>query len=82
MRSMSVSVLGTLVVDGAPISPRERAVLAALALRAGDPLAPGDIADAIWGEEPPPTWATQVQIAIARLRRHEGVPPIETLPEG
>ena len=30
----------------------------------------------------PPTWAKQVQIAIARLRRHEGVPPIETLPEG
>lgn len=79
---MSVSVLGTLVVDGAPISPRERAVLAALAFRAGDPLAPGDIADAIWGEDPPPTWAKQVQIAIARLRRHEGVPPIETLPEG
>ncbi|MFE6255823.1 BTAD domain-containing putative transcriptional regulator [Agromyces sp. NPDC057865] len=79
---MSVSVLGTLVVDGAPISPRERAVLAALVLRAGDPLAPGDIADAIWGEEPPATWTKQVQIAIARLRRHEGVPPIETLPDG
>lgn len=79
---MSVDVLGTLVVDGGPISPRERAVLAALALDVGRPIAPERIADAIWGEEVPATWGKQVQIAIARLRRHPGVPPITTTPEG
>ncbi len=79
---MSVGVLGTLVIDGGPVSPRERAVLAALALEVGRPLPPERIADALWGEEVPATWAKQVQIAIARLRRHPGVPPITTTPDG
>jgi DNA-binding SARP family transcriptional activator/outer membrane protein assembly factor BamB len=79
---MSVDVLGTLVIDGGPVSPRERAVLAALALEVGRPLPPERIADALWGEEVPATWAKQVQIAIARLRRHPGTPTITTVPEG
>ena len=79
---MSVDVLGTLVIDGGPVSPRERAVLAALALEVGRPLPPERIADALWGEELPATWAKQVQIAVARLRRHPGTPPITTTPEG
>ncbi|MCD2442546.1 winged helix-turn-helix domain-containing protein [Agromyces sp. SYSU K20354] len=79
---MSVSVLGAVVVDGSPISPRERAVLAALVLRAGSALSPDELADALWGENPPATWTKQVQIAVARLRRHAGVPPIETVAEG
>jgi DNA-binding SARP family transcriptional activator/outer membrane protein assembly factor BamB len=79
---MSVEVLGTLVVDGGPISPRERAVLAALTLEVGRPLPPERIADALWGEEVPATWAKQVQIAVARLRRHPAAPPITTTPEG
>ena len=82
MRTMSVEVLGTLVIDGGPVSPRERAVLAALALEVGRPLPPERIADALWGEKVPTTWAKQVQIAIARLRRHPGTPPITTTPEG
>jgi len=79
---MGVDVLGTLVIDGGPVSPRERAVLAALALEVGRPLPPERIADALWGEEAPATWAKQVQIAVARLRRHPGMPPITTTPEG
>ncbi|WP_448005100.1 nSTAND1 domain-containing NTPase [Agromyces bauzanensis] len=79
---MSVDVLGTLVIDGGPVSPRERAVLAALVLEVGRPLPPERIADALWGEEVPATWAKQVQIAVARLRRHPGAPTITTTPEG
>ncbi|GAA1765435.1 hypothetical protein GCM10009747_27030 [Agromyces humatus] len=77
-----MSVLGALVVDGSPISPRERAVLAALVLRVGSALSPDELADALWGANPPATWPKQVQIAVARLRRNAGVPPIETVAEG
>lgn len=79
---MTVRVLGTLDLDGVPISPRERAFLAALALRPGTTVMPEELADAVWGERPPGTWAKQVQIAIGRLRRHPGVPPIVTTPDG
>ncbi|MFF2277482.1 BTAD domain-containing putative transcriptional regulator [Agromyces sp. NPDC058126] len=79
---MTVRVLGTLDLDGVPISPRERAFLAALVLRAGSTVAPDELADAVWGEQPPATWAKQVQIAIARLRRHPGSPRIATSPDG
>ena len=30
---------------------------------------PGQIADAVWGDDPPPTWPKQVQICVARLRK-------------
>ncbi|WP_165314373.1 BTAD domain-containing putative transcriptional regulator [Agromyces protaetiae] len=74
---MSVDVLGPLVVDGGPISPRERSALAALVL-AGGVVSADELGDAVWGDAPPPTWSKQVQIAIGRLRRHPGVPAIET----
>lgn len=80
--SVRVSVLGSLIVDGGPISPRERTVLAVLVMRAGIAVAPEAIADAVWGEHPPATWSKQVQIAIARLRRHAGAPPIATVADG
>lgn len=80
--NVSVDVLGTLLIDTGPISPRERAVLAALVLRAPMPVAPGELADAVWGAAPPPTWPKQVQITIARLRSHDGTPIITTTPAG
>ena len=38
MRSMSVAVFGPLTLEGVTLSPRERAVLSALVLRAGRPV--------------------------------------------
>ena len=51
-------------------------------LRAGSTVAPGELADAVWGEAPPKTWPKQVQIAIGRLRRHPDVPVITTADGG
>ena len=68
--TMGVSVLGPVQVDGeARLGPRERTVLSALALRAGQALSPGEIADACWGDRRPATWPKQIQAAVARLRR-------------
>ncbi|GAA1765450.1 nSTAND1 domain-containing NTPase [Agromyces humatus] len=80
---MTVAVLGSTVVEGGErLSPRERAILAALTLRAGSTIQPDELADAVWGESPPKTWPKQVQIAIGRLRRHPTVPAITTADGG
>ena len=79
---VAVSVLGELRIDGEPLSPRERAVLAILVMRMGRPVSPEEIADAYWGERPPATWPKQVQAAIARLRRRLGAGSIRTGPGG
>ena len=53
-----MSVLGPveIVSGGEPVeldAPKERAVLTALALRAGDPVPVGHIMEAVWGDRPP-----------------------------
>ena len=48
---------------------RERVVLAMLALNAGRVVASSVLADAIWGENPPRTSRTQVQICVGAVRR-------------
>ncbi len=73
MRNMSVWVLGPLLTDGGPLSPRERSVLSALILRAGFPVSADELADAVWGDEPPGTWPKQLQASIGRLRRASSV---------
>ncbi len=68
--SMGVSVLGPVQVDGETrLGPRERTVLSALVLRAGQALSPDEIADACWGGRRPATWPKQIQAAVVRLRR-------------
>lgn len=49
--------------------PRQRAVLAALLLRAGQVVSRDELIDAVWGAGPPPTAGNVVQAYIARLRR-------------
>lgn len=82
MLDMAVTVLGELLVDGETLSPRERAVLAALVVHAGRPVSPDRLADAYWQDEPPPTWPKQLQTVIVRLRRRLGPGAITTGPGG
>ncbi len=80
MRSMSVVVFGPLTLEGASLSPRERAVLSALVLRAGRPVTTDELAEALWGDELPGTWPKQLQASIGRVRTAIGRNAIETSP--
>ncbi|WP_212822587.1 BTAD domain-containing putative transcriptional regulator [Catellatospora sp. TT07R-123] len=68
-----IAVLGPLEVrrDGRPVaigSPVQRTLLGLLALHAGEPVGRDQIVDVLWGEEPPRTCVTQLQVAVGRLR--------------
>ena len=61
-------------VDGEPANlggSRQRAVLAMLASRAGEPVSVSALIDGVWGEEPPES-ANAVQVTVTRLRRAIG----------
>jgi len=81
---MSIAVLGPLTVDGeaGQLGPRDRVVLAALAVRPGDVVSADRLADALWGERRPGTWSKVVQGCIMRLRKVLGARGIETSPQG
>jgi DNA-binding SARP family transcriptional activator len=65
---------------------RQQIVLAALALSAGGAVSMGRLVAAVYGEYPPPTARSQVQISISALRRvfagHGQAPAISTRGEG
>ena len=70
---MAIRVLGPLETGTErALSPRERMVLAALIVRAGRPVSPGELAEACWGENPPRTWQQQVKTSVARIRAGMG----------
>jgi DNA-binding SARP family transcriptional activator len=50
-----IAVLGPLAIDDdvGALGPRDRVVLASLALRPGDVVSAELLADALWGERPP-----------------------------
>lgn len=77
---MGIAVLGPLEVDGHPngLGPRDRVVLSALVVRAGDPVSTEGLADALWGERLPASWAKVVQGCIVRLRKRLGAAAIES----
>ena len=79
-----IAVLGPLAVDGdvSALGPRDRIVLASLALRPGDVIGAGLLADALWGDKPPPSWPKVVQGCVMRLRKKLGPQSIQTLPHG
>ncbi|WP_160423606.1 BTAD domain-containing putative transcriptional regulator [Agromyces seonyuensis] len=79
---MVMRVFGPLAVEGAKLSPRERTVLAVLALVPDRPVSTDELADALWGERPPGTWPKQLQASIARVRAAIGRESVETTPEG
>jgi WD40 repeat protein/DNA-binding SARP family transcriptional activator len=57
-------------------------VLAALALRPGEVVSAERLADALWGDQPPPTWAKVIHGCVARLRRALAREAIETTRQG
>jgi DNA-binding SARP family transcriptional activator/uncharacterized protein HemY len=71
---MEFRILGPLeVVDNGQRltlgGPKPRAVLAMLLLRANMVVPAGQLIEALWGEAPPPTATTTVQVYVSRLRR-------------
>lgn len=84
---MGIGVLGPLRVEGddglpCPLTPRDRVVLAALAVRVGRPLTAEQLAQALWTDDPPPTWSKSLQGCVVRLRKALGPAAIETVDHG
>jgi DNA-binding SARP family transcriptional activator/WD40 repeat protein len=79
-----IGVLGPLQIDdtSARLGTRDRTVLAALAVRPGEVLSPDQLADAVWGDQPPPSWSKNLQGCISRLRKLLGSDVIETSGQG
>jgi predicted ATPase/DNA-binding SARP family transcriptional activator len=74
---LEFGVLGPLEVrrDGVPVDlggPRQRALLALLLIRHGEPIGADALIQALWGEEAPPTAAKALQVAVSRLRQALG----------
>ena len=71
---MNIRLLGAteVVVDGTtrPLGgPRQRAVLADLALHAGRALMVSELIDDLWGGSPPPSAVHTIETYVSRLRR-------------
>ena len=71
---MDLLVLGPVeaLVDGRPIAlgtPKQRAVLAMLALHVGHTVSTDRLAEGLWGEHPPPSAPKMVQLYVSHLRR-------------
>ncbi|HEY2877075.1 BTAD domain-containing putative transcriptional regulator [Nocardioides sp.] len=81
---MRIGILGPLEVDerSARLGTRDRVVLAALAMRPGEVLSLDRLADAVWGVEPPASWAKNLQGCVSRLRKLLGPDLIETAGQG
>ena len=81
--AVAIGLLGPLHVDGAAgLTPRDRVVLAALAMHSDAVLAPERLADALWAQTPPRSWRKIVQGCVLRLRSALGGAAIETTPGG
>jgi DNA-binding SARP family transcriptional activator len=80
IRDVGIAVLGPLELDGttSTMGLRGRVVLEALAVRPGTTVGRTEaLAEAIWGESPPP-WSKVVQGGVSRLRKSLGGDVIET----
>ncbi len=81
---MGIAVLGPLQVDGQVngLSPRDRVVLSALVVRSGEPINTETLADALWGDGLPTSWAKVLQGCVVRLRKRLGSAAIVSAPHG
>ncbi|MCP2328405.1 DNA-binding SARP family transcriptional activator/tetratricopeptide (TPR) repeat protein [Hamadaea flava] len=84
---LRIGVLGPLTVsaDGQPIvvsAGRLRTTLAVLALSAGRPVPPDQLADAVWGERLPSHPRRALTVYLTRLRKLLGSDAIRTEPWG
>ena len=84
MSDVGIALLGPLAVRGTTggLSPRDRVVLAALAMCPGQVAGADRLADALWGDSPPASSHKIVPGCIMRLRRVLGAGAIETTPQG
>ncbi len=72
--SMEVRLLGSVeaLVDGQTLSlggSKQRSVVAMLALHANSTLSGDELIDGLWGEDPPPSAAKNLQLYVSRLRK-------------
>ena len=73
------------VADGVSLplgGPKQRAVLAELLLHGGGVVTHARLVDAVWGDEPPDSAKTSLQVYVHGLRRAVGAERIETLGDG
>src|SRR5215218_10058326 len=87
LRMLEVRILGPLEVwDGDQLlqlgGQRQLAVLALLAVHAGDVVSSERLITELWGESPPPTAATALQNAVSQLRKALGAEVVETRAPG
>ncbi|RZU64633.1 DNA-binding SARP family transcriptional activator [Microterricola gilva] len=75
-------MFGDLTIAGGPLGPKERSLLAALALRLGSIVTPGELAEAVWGDDAPTTWPKQLQALIVHIRRVLGRTAVVTSRSG
>ena len=80
---MEYRILGPLEVldDGRPVAvggSKPRALLALLLLHAGTVVPRGRLIDGLWGEAPPETAQTALQVHVSQLRKVVGRGPIVT----
>jgi DNA-binding SARP family transcriptional activator/class 3 adenylate cyclase len=76
-RGLDFSILGPLEVrrDGVPVAvggQKQRALLAALLVRAREVVSTDRLIDDLWGEQPPRTAATSLQNFVSQLRKTLG----------
>ena len=84
MGTPGIALLGPLAVRGdtAGLSPRDRVVLAALAIHPGEVVSAAALAEALWQDSPPASWKKVVQGCVLRLRQVLGTQAIETVQDG
>src|SRR4029453_18488349 len=63
-------------------APRQRALLALLAIHVGEVVPSERLITYLWGESPPPTAATSLQNAVSQLRKALGAEVVETRAPG
>jgi predicted ATPase len=76
-------ILGPVEVlaEGGPVAlgrPKQRALLAALLLRAGEAVPRDGLVDALWGDSPPASAVQSLQVYVHGLRKALGAERIET----
>ena len=84
---MEFRILGPLEVldDGLPIAlggSKQRALLALLLLNAGEVVSRDRLVDGLWGDSPPETAPTALQVYVSQLRKAIGREVIETRTPG
>lgn len=86
MADLRIRLLGGLEVEGrraAEVGSRKaRRLLAALAVAPGRAVAPGTLAEVLWGDDQPGRPAEQVGVLVSRLRGTLGAAHLERLAAG